>query len=71
MRVQVVRRDEHVVGKYRVTLLYDSDGRLLGAMIQSPRSTKPIYVAVNEPVTVKLPKNVKSFLAKMGFKVEG
>ena len=69
MRVQVARRDEYTVGKYRVTILYDAEGKAIGAIIQSPRSTKPIYIAVQEPVTVKLPKQVKSFLAKYGFKV--
>ena len=70
MRVQIARREEHEIGKYRVTLLYDVENRVVGALIQTPRSTKPIYIAVNEPVNVKLPKQVRAFLAKAGFRVE-
>ncbi len=69
MRIQIARREEHEVGKYRVTVLYDVEGKVVGALIQSPRATKPLYIAVNEPVTLKLPKQVRNFLAKLGFKV--
>ncbi len=71
MRIHVARREEHVVGRYRVTLLYDAEGKVLGALVHSPRTMRPIYIALNEPVNVKLPKQVRSFLSKLGFKVEG
>ncbi|HID41005.1 MAG TPA: hypothetical protein EYP33_02485 [Pyrodictium sp.] len=67
--LQIARREEHQVGKYRVTLLYDSEGRIVGAIIEGPRLSKPVYIAVNEQTTPKIPKQVKKFLAKHGFKV--
>jgi hypothetical protein len=70
MRIHVARREEHTVGKYRVVILYDAEGKILGALIQSPRATKPLYIAANESINVKLPKTVRTFLAKMGFRIE-
>ncbi|ALL00733.1 hypothetical protein Pyrde_0683 [Pyrodictium delaneyi] len=67
--LQIARREEHQVGKYRVTLLYDSEGRVVGALIEGPRLSKPVYIAVHEQTAPKIPKQVKKFLAKHGFKV--
>ena len=66
---RIARREEHTVGKYRVTLLYTEDGRLIGAVIEGPRLSKPIYIAAQEEASPKIPKPVKKFLAKHGFKV--
>ncbi len=67
---RIARREEHMVGKYRVTLLYTEDGKLLGALVEGPRLTRPVYIALQEETSPKIPKPVKKFLSKYGFKVK-
>jgi len=67
--LMAARREEHVIGKYKVTILYDHEGRIIGALIEGGRLTKPLYIAAREPATPKLPKQVLRFLAKHGFNV--
>jgi hypothetical protein len=66
----IAKREEHMVGKYRVTLLYTEDSRILGAIIEGPRLSRPIYIAAQEEASPKIPKPVKKFLSKHGFKVK-
>ena len=67
---RITRREEHMVGKYRVTLLYTEGDKLLGAIIEGPRLSRPIYIAAQEETSPKIPKPVKKFLSKHGFKVK-
>ncbi len=69
MRIQIARKEEHSVGNYKVILVYDIEGKVVGAFIYSPRGLKPIYIAIHEEVRMKLPRHVKTFLSKHGFKV--
>ena len=68
--VEAARREEHTVGKYKITLLRDPDGRIIGALIEGGRLTRPVYIAYGENVHYKLPKNVKKFLQRHGFHID-
>ncbi|BEP17863.1 hypothetical protein PYJP_12150 [Pyrofollis japonicus] len=68
--LMAARREEHVVGKYKITILYDDQGRAIGAFIEGGRLARPLYIAAKEPASVKLPKPVLRFLAKHGFNVK-
>lgn len=69
MMLQIARREERQVGKYRVTLLYDQQDRVIGALVEGPRLSRPVYIAVNERAVPRIPKQVKKFLAKHGFQL--
>lgn len=68
--LMAARREEHIIGKYKVTILYDHEGRVIGALIEGGRLTKPLYIAARESATPRLPKQVLKFLAKHGFNVK-
>jgi len=68
--IHIAKRETHEIGKYRITLLYDDKGNLLGALIDGPKMSKPLYIAHQEEVILKLPKQVIKFLNKQGFKVK-
>ena len=66
----IAKKEEHTIGKYKVTLLYNEKGKILGALIDGPKISKPIYIAHQEEIIIKLPKQVIKFLNKQGFKVK-
>ncbi len=68
--LQIRERRTEQVGRYRVTLLIDAEGRVVGALVEGPRLLRPVYVAVNEASAPKLPKTVKRYLRRLGFRVE-
>ncbi len=68
--LMAARREEHVVGKYKITILYDHEGKPIGALIEGGRLTKPLYIAAKERATPRLPRQVLKFLAKHGFNVK-
>ncbi|ABM80007.1 hypothetical protein [Hyperthermus butylicus] len=70
MSLHIARREEHQVGKYRVTLLYTEDGSIVGAIVEGPRLSRPVYIAAQEKSSPRIPKQVKKFLAKYGFKLQ-
>ena len=69
MKIHIARRDEETIGKYKITILYDTEDNILGAIIEAPRAARPIYLAIHEEVRVKLPKQIRTYLRKLGFKV--
>lgn len=56
---------------YRIKLVKDSGGDIVGALVEGPRMLRPVYVPKNpaSPVRVNLPESVKSVLRKKGFQV--
>lgn len=67
---RVSRKDEPVfVYGYRVTYLRDEQGNVIGAIVEGPRLSRPVYLPKSTPVKVKLPENVKKALLKAGFQV--
>jgi len=66
----IVKREQHQIGKYKVTLMYDENDKVIGALIEGPRMTKPVYIAVTEKAKLKLPKQVAKFLQRHGFSIE-
>ncbi len=68
--VEAAAREEHQVGKYRVTLFRDAEGRIIGALVEGPRLPRPVYIAYSEAVRHRLPKTIKKFLRRFGFRVE-
>ena len=68
--LHIAKREEHQVGKYRVTLLYTGDGKVVGAIIEGPRLSRPVYIAIHEESSPRIPKQVKKFLTKYGFKLQ-
>ncbi len=68
--IQAAQRREHVVGKYRVVVLFDDRGSPIGAFVEGPRLRKPIYIAATERVVPRIPKNVKKILKKYGFLID-
>ncbi|MET1101941.1 MAG: hypothetical protein ABWW69_05660 [Pyrodictiaceae archaeon] len=69
MKVHIARRDEEIIGRYKVTILYDAEDKILGAIVEHPRAARPVYLAINEEIRIKLPRQVKSYLKKLGFKI--
>lgn len=69
MLLGAAAKEEHMVGKYRVVLLLDENGNPIGAIIEGPRLTRPVYIAASETSAPKIPKAVRRFLRKRGFKV--
>jgi L-amino acid N-acyltransferase YncA len=67
---KITRREEHTIGKYKVTLLYTEGDQLLGAIVEGPRLSRPVYIAAREESSPKIPKPVKKFLSKYGFKLK-
>ncbi len=70
LRIYITEKEEYQIGRYRVILLKTDRNEVVGAIIESPRKTKPIYVAIKEKTKLKLPKEVIKFLVKHGFNVE-
>ncbi len=70
MRVYIIDKEEYRVGRYKITLLIDQEHRIVGALVEAPRRSKPIYIAYNEDSKIRLPKEVIKFLASKGFKVK-
>ncbi len=68
-RIRIARAEEHEVQNYKVKLLYDDEGHVVGAIVELPRTFRQVYIAVNEEVKIKLPRHVKKFLSKHGFRV--
>ena len=68
--LMAARREEHMIGKYKVTILYDEEGKPIGAFIEGGRLTKPVYIAARERSIPKLPKQVLRFLARHGFNIK-
>jgi len=68
--LQIREKRVEQVGRYRVTLLVDAEGRIVGALVEGPRLLRPVYVAVNETAAPKLPKTVKRYLRRLGFRLE-
>ena len=66
---RIARKEEPTVQKYKITLFYDDNDKLIGALIETPRTLRRIYIALDENVKVKLPKSVKKVLLKYGFKI--
>ncbi|HIP65516.1 MAG TPA: hypothetical protein EYH08_03195 [Pyrodictium sp.] len=70
LRTHIAKREQHQIGKYKVTLMYDENGKIIGALIEGPRMTRPVYIAATEKTKLKLPKQVAKFLQKHGFSIE-
>ncbi|MET1128605.1 MAG: hypothetical protein ABWW70_04740 [Thermoproteota archaeon] len=69
-QMQSARREEINAGSYKLTIIYDSTGRVVGAVIEGPRLARPIYIAARERVILKLPKSVRKILRRYGFNIE-
>ncbi len=68
--LQIRERRVEQVGRYRVTLLLDQEGRVIGALVEGPRLSKPVYIAAEETSAPKIPKTVKRYLRRLGFRIE-
>jgi hypothetical protein len=69
-QIQSARREEIEAGSYRLTIIYDGAGRVVGVVIEGPRLARPIYIAARERVTLKLPKSIRKILRRYGFNIE-
>jgi len=67
--LQIRERRVEQVGKYRVTLLYSGTGNIIGALVEGPRLPRPVYIAVEETAAPRIPKAVKKYLRRLGFKI--
>jgi len=67
--LQIRERRVEQVGRYRVTLLLDEQGKPVGALVEGPRLARPVYIGVEESASPKIPKSVKRYLRRLGFKV--
>ncbi len=65
----MMKRTEHFIGKYKVTLVYDDQG-IIGAIIEGPRLSRAIYIALSEAISIRLPKPVRKFLERHGFNIK-
>jgi hypothetical protein len=68
--LQIQERRTEQVGKYRVTLLIDGEGRVIGALVEGPRLPRPVYIGREETTAPRIPKQVKKYLRRLGFKIQ-
>ena len=57
---------------YKITFVRDSEGQVIGVLVEGPRLLKPLYIPKKPalPIRTKLPENVKRFLRKNGFPLQ-
>ena len=65
----VARKEEKMIGKWKVMILYDESGNVIAAELESPRGHRYL-ISRQENVRIKAPKRVIAFLQKLGFNVE-
>ena len=68
--LQIQEKRTEKVGRYTVTLLYSTEGKLIGALVEGPRLPRPVYIAIEETTAPKIPKTVKKYLRRLGFKIQ-
>ncbi len=68
--VKIAKREEHRVGSWRIVLLYNENGEVVAAELDSTRTSRPLLIARHEKAKVKLPQRVKQFLRRHGFEIE-
>uniref|UniRef100_A0A7J3ZL85 Uncharacterized protein n=1 Tax=Fervidicoccus fontis TaxID=683846 RepID=A0A7J3ZL85_9CREN len=56
---------------YRLTFVRDSEGQVIGVLVEGPRLPKPLYIPKNPAFSIRarLPETVKRFLRKNGFAI--
>lgn len=65
------KKDEPVfIHGYRLVFIRDTNGEVIGVLIEGPRLNRPVYIPKNTPVKVKLPEAIKKTLLREGFRVE-
>jgi len=69
--LRVMQREEKHVGKYKITIFYSEEGRPVGALIEGPRLTRPLYIAAAEHSAPRLPQSVRRLLRRYGFMLDG
>ncbi|MEM1619169.1 MAG: hypothetical protein QXU97_03980 [Fervidicoccaceae archaeon] len=69
-----IKRDEPVIKHgYKITMVRDASGEVVGAIIEGPRFPKAFYLPRNpgSTIRVRLPEGVLAYLRREGFKLEG
>ncbi len=68
--LRIAKREEHKIGSWVVVLLYNENGEIIAAELNSTRLSKPLLIARHEKARVRLPQRVKQFLRRHGFEIE-